>query len=140
MPHYEIRTVIDATPGEIWPILTDAERLSDGSFSILSIDGRIGQGEAIRLKSEADPKRSFSIHVKSLDPPREMVWQSGMPFGLFLGRRVFRLTPVEGGTEFHMREDYTGPLAGLMFRAIPDLTPTFEKFTAGLKKAAEGTT
>lgn len=140
MPHYEIRTTIAAPPADIWPILTDANRLADGSFGILSIDGRIAEGETIRLRSEADPKRSFAITVSKVEPHSEMVWESGMPFGLFRGRRVFSLTPKADGTEFHMREDYSGVLAGLMFKAIPDLNPSFATFADGLKKGVEGKT
>jgi hypothetical protein len=140
MPYYEIRKTIAAPPDRIWPTLTDAKRLADGSFSILSIDGCIAEGETITLRFEADPKRAFSIKVSKLDPQREMVWESGMPFGLFRGRRKFRLIENQDGTEFHMREDYTGPLAGLMFKAIPDLNPGFEKFAHGLRIAVEGKT
>ena len=67
-----------------------------------------------------------------------MVWWNGLPLGLFRGTRRFRLTEAEGGTEFHMREDYTGPLAGMMFRLIPDLAPSFRTFAEGLARAAEG--
>ena len=137
MPHYEIKRVINADPANIWSVMSDAKRLADGSFSILKLEGQIAAGQTIKLWSEADPKRSFAIKVSKMDAPVEMVWQSGMPFGLFLGRRRFRLTPVAGGTEFHMREDYTGPLAGMMFRMIPDLMPTFVKFADGLAAASE---
>ena len=36
-----------------------------------------------------------------------------------------------------MREVYTGLLASVMFRQIPDLTGAFEDFGSSLKKAAE---
>ncbi len=36
-----------------------------------------------------------------------------------------------------MREEYSGPLAGMMFRSIPDLDPSFRKFVDGLKARAE---
>lgn len=37
-----------------------------------------------------------------------------------------------------MREEYTGILAGMMFKQIPDLKPSFNQFAAGLKAQAEG--
>ena len=138
MPHYETKRVIRATPDRIWPILTDPGRLADGSFSILELSGRIAEGETIRLKSSVDPKRVFAIKVEDVVPRERMTWWNGLPFGLFRGTRRFRLTPVEGGTEFHMREDYTGPLARMMYRVIPDLAPSFETFADGLARAAEG--
>lgn len=39
-----------------------------------------------------------------------------------------------------MREEYTGPLAPMIFRSIPDLNPSFQQFAAGLKQKAESTT
>ena len=36
-----------------------------------------------------------------------------------------------------MQEVYSGPLAGMMFRQIPDLSGAFEDFGESLKKAAE---
>ena len=138
MPHYETTRTIAATPEEIWPILTDAARLQDGSFSILKIEGQIKDGETIRLWSEADPNRAFPILVSDVAPPNRMVWSNGMPFGLFKGARVFSLTPEGGSTVFRMREDYTGLLSGLMFKMIPDLQPTFEKFGDALVAAVEG--
>jgi hypothetical protein len=36
-----------------------------------------------------------------------------------------------------MREEYTGPLLGMMWRSIPDLGPSFQQFADGLKSEAE---
>ena len=44
----------------------------------------------------------------------------------------------DGGTVVTVREDHTGPLAGLLGRTTPDLNPSFRQFCAGLKARAEG--
>jgi hypothetical protein len=36
-----------------------------------------------------------------------------------------------------MREEYTGPLLGPIWRSMPDLGPSFEQFARGLKARAE---
>jgi hypothetical protein len=137
MLFYEVRRTIAAPPEKIWSILSDAKRLQDG-FSILRLEGEIHVGSKIKLWLEADPARGFSIKVTEMTVPAQMVWQSGMPFGLFIGKRVFTLQPLTGGqSEFTMREDYTGPLAPMIFRKIPDLAPSFRKFADGLQKATE---
>ncbi len=138
MPHYEVARDIGAEPSVVWKILTDADRLADGTFSVIKIEGTIAEGQKIRLWSDVDPDRAFSIHVRDVRPNASMVWENGLPFGLFKGSRRFEVTPVEGGTRFHMREDYTGALAGMMFKMIPDLQPSFETFGDGVKAAAEG--
>lgn len=59
--------------------------------------------------------------------------------GLFRGVRTYSLAPVVGelGTDFAMTEVYTGALAGLIGRSIPDLGPSFEAFADALQAAAE---
>ena len=59
--------------------------------------------------------------------------------GLFRGVRTYTLEPNGGGTSFRMREEYTGPLLGMIWRSIPDLGPSFKQFADGLKARAEGT-
>lgn len=138
MKSFQVNRLIPASPAAIWSVLTDARRLADGSFGILRIDGAIAAGAAIKLWSEADPKRAFALRVTAFDAPRNMVWEGGMPLGLFTGRRTFALEPKPQGTAFDMRETYSGPLAGLFTRIIPDLQPLFEKFADGLARAAKG--
>ena len=41
------------------------------------------------------------------------------------------------GVEFSMREEFTGLLAPLIGKSIPDMQPTFDEFAGALKKAAE---
>ena len=71
-------------------------------------------------------------------PATRMVFSGGMPLGLFKGVRTYTLEPDgSGATRFHMREEYTGPLLGMMWGSIPDLGPSFQQFADGLKARAE---
>jgi len=36
-----------------------------------------------------------------------------------------------------MREEYTGPLLPLIWRSMPDLGPSFQRFARGLKQRVE---
>jgi len=38
---------------------------------------------------------------------------------------------------FHVREEYTGPLLGLIWRSMPDLGPSSGRFAQGLKRRVE---
>lgn len=137
MRFFETHLTISATPQKIWKILTDAAKLQDG-FGILRIDGQITRGARLKLWSEVAPDRAFPLRVTSFTPPLVMIWQGGMPLGLFTGTRVFTLAPLtKTQTDFTMREDYTGLLAPLIFPKLPDLTPSFRKFADALQKAAE---
>jgi len=44
---------------------------------------------------------------------------------------------ADGGSAFHVREEYTGPLLGLIWRSMPDLGPSFDRFARGLKLRVE---
>ena len=66
-----------------------------------------------------------------------MVWSGGMPFGLFKGVRTYTLEATGVGTRFGMREEFSGLLAPLIARSIPDMQPAFDQFAAALKHRAE---
>jgi hypothetical protein len=61
-----------------------------------------------------------------------------MPLGLFRGVRTYRLTPDgEGRTRFDMREEFSGPLAPLIWRSMRDMNPSFRQFAEGLRQRVE---
>jgi hypothetical protein len=136
---YAVRTTINASPEKVWAVLTDAAGYSGWNTAVVSLQGRIALGEKLKLVSVVDPKRTFTLKVAELDRPHRMVWASGMPFGLFKGVRTYELRPDgNDGTDFAMTEVFSGPLAPMITKAIPDLTESFEHWADGLKKASEG--
>jgi hypothetical protein len=134
---YEAASTIQATPDAVWRILTDGPGYATWDNGVVRVDGRIAPGETIRVVSEANPDRTFPVTVTEFDPPRGMTWSGGMPLGLFRGVRTFRLTRDGAVTRFEVREEYSGPLLGIMWRTIPDLGPSFSAFAEGLKRHAE---
>jgi hypothetical protein len=82
--------------------------------------------------------RAFPVTVSQFDTGRRMTWKGGLPLGLFTGVRTFTLTPrIDGAVDFAMREEFSGLLAPLIGRTIPDLQPAFDEFAAALKREAE---
>jgi uncharacterized protein YndB with AHSA1/START domain len=118
--HVERR--IDAPPEKVWSLLADAAGYRAWNKSVISIEGTIAPGGTISLVSIANPKRAFKLHVTEMAAPNRMVWSDGMPLGLFKGERTYLVQPREGVTHFEMTEEYTGLLAGVFTKAIPDLT------------------
>lgn len=138
MKAYEATSEIQASPDAIWAILVDGANYPAWESGVVGVSGKIASGEQIKVVSSANPGRSFPVKVTEFTPGRSMTWSGGMPFGLFKGVRTFRLTPTDGGsTRFDLREEYTGPLLGLMWRSMPDLGPSFSQFARGLKARAE---
>lgn len=139
MKSFASSTTIQAAPEAIWRILTDAAGYPSWNTTVSRVDGLIALGERITVHAKVAPGRAFPVKVVALDAPRRMVWSGGMPLGLFKGERVFELRAATGGgIEFTMREDYTGLLAPLIAKSIPDLQPAFDEFAACLKAHVEG--
>ncbi len=138
MTKYSITRKINATPERIWGLLTDASAYPEWNPAVLKIEGKIAEGEKIALTSIVNPKREFKLNVADVDAPHSMVWWDGMPLGLFKGVRTFRLTPQEDGTtEFFMEEVYSGLMAPLITKSIPDMTESFEMYANGLEAAVK---
>ena len=135
---YEVTADIRAPAETIWGIVTDAPAYPDWDSGVERIEGRIAPGEKIKVFSEMNPGRGFPVKVTEFEPTRRMTWTGGMPLGLFKGVRTFTLDPgPDSTTRFEMRETFSGPLLPLMRRSMPDFSPSFEKYGAGLKALAE---
>ena len=138
MTTYAVTRPIAASPDAVWAVLADGSSWSEWNPTIISFEGTIALGEKVKLVSTVNPKRAFSLNVVEMVAPKRMVWSDGMPLGLFKGVRTYELTPTDGGgTEFTMEESYSGILAGMITKTIPDMTESFEQFADGLKVAVE---
>ena len=138
MKSFSATIAIRATPERVWAILTDAAQYPVWNNTVSKVEGTIAPGERLTVHAKINPGRAFPVRVAEFAPATRMVWSGGMPLGLFTGERTFTLSPQpEGWVRFVMREEYTGLLAGLIGRSIPDLQPAFDEFAADLKKAAE---
>jgi hypothetical protein len=143
MKTFATSVTIRARPETIWALLTDAAGYPQWNSTVEKIDGRIAAGETVTVHSKAAPDtrkpgRAFPLRVAEFVPPQRMVWTGGMPLGLFTGARSYTLTPTSNGeVAFAMREEFSGLLAPLISRSIPDLQPAFDRFAADLKRRAE---
>jgi hypothetical protein len=137
MKFVEIRRTIAAPPERVWRHLTDAKALAGGGLGVTKIEGEIAHGAKLKVWSQASPGRAFAVKVSEFVPNRRMVWSGGMPLGLFTGVRQYNLAPAGSGTEFHMREEFSSPMLPLIWKSMPDLNPSFEKFADGLRALSE---
>ena len=137
MRSYEAETTIDATPEAIWDVLVDLGRYPQWDSGITKTEGTIAARSKIKIWTEVTPERAFPLQVAGLDVPTKMVWSGGLPLGLFKGVRTFTLEPQGERTQVKVREEYTGPLLGLIWKTMPDLQPSFDNFVAGLRTEVE---
>jgi hypothetical protein len=138
MKFYEATSNIKATPENIWKILTDAPGYAQWDNGVERVEGKISPNETIKVYSQVSPGRAFPVKVTEFSPAQKMVWSGGMPFGLFKGVRTFTLSMQGNGTtSFKMREEFSGRMLNMIWKSMPDLGPSFEKFAQGLKARAE---
>ena len=138
MKSYDATVEIHASPEAIWAILTDGPGYQRWDSGVEEVEGRIAPGEQLKVRSAANPGRTFPVKVTEFTPGQRMTWSGGMPLGLFKGVRTFALAPgTDGTTRFTLREEYTGPLLPVIWRSMPDLGPSFRQFANGLKRRAE---
>lgn len=140
MKVFTASTEINASPETVWKILTDASQYPEWDPGMIRLEGKIAPGEQLTVYAKVSPDRAFKPVVTEFDPPRKMVWRSGMPLGLFQGARTFLLEPLGSQrVRFTTREEFSGLLLPLIGRGIPEMTPVFEAFCNALKKRAEQT-
>ena len=134
---FEATSHISAAPAEVWPVLTDTAAWPTWESGVEKVDGEFAPGAKLTITVAANPGRAFPVKVEQLDEPRRMVFRGGMPLGLFVGERTYTLSDEDGGTRFTMREEYTGLMAGMIVKSIPDLSPSFQQFANGLAQRVE---
>ncbi|MEL6644853.1 MAG: SRPBCC domain-containing protein [Pseudomonadota bacterium] len=133
MKKYSTSIQISADRERVWSALVEGLSSNPTAFGIVRFEGDLTPNGRVKLWSEVDPKRAFSLKVQEFNAPKKMIWKGGMPFGLFTGTRTFELSRSNGLTTFDMEEVFGGPLSGLIVKSIPDLNPSFEKFAQALK-------
>ena len=138
MRYYEAASTIAASPEAVWAVLIDGATWPSWDSGVAAVEGSIEMGEAIKIRSQAAPGRAFPVKVTRFEPPAHLRFSGGMPLGLFRGVRTYEVSPGSDGlVTFHMREEYTGPLLPLIWRSMPDLGPSFQRFATGLKQRVE---
>src|SRR3984885_2465894 len=138
MRYYEASSRVASSPEAVWAVLADGAAWPSWNSGVDGVDGQIGLGEKITIRSQAVPGRSFPVKVTDFDPPARLRFSGGMPLGLFRGVRTFEVSgDADGQVAFRMREEYSGPLLPLIWRSMPDLGPSFQRFATGLKQRVE---
>ncbi len=138
MKSFHTTIAIAATPERVWQLLTDVANWPRWNTTVEKVEGTAVAGGKVTVYTKSSSGRAFPLTVSEFLPPQRMMWTGGMPLGLFTGRRTYTITPnTEGRVTFTMTEEFTGLLAPLITRTIPDLQPTFDEFAACLKNVAE---
>lgn len=131
-----VSIAISAAPEKIWALLTNAGDFPRWNSTVQGIEGRIAQGEKIKLRATIAPKRTFALTVSTFKPNEKMVWQQGAA-PMFKGVRTYTLTRQGNMTVFTMAESFSGLMLPMIAGSLPDFSQPFEQYAADLKKEAE---
>jgi hypothetical protein len=135
---FEAAIRINAGAEQVWQVLVEVGDWRDWDSGVDRVDGAVSIGQDLTVHPSAAHGDRTRWTVTEIRPGESMRWQRGLPLGAFTAERTFRLDPqADGTTEFTVREQCSGPLAGLAMRAVPDLNPSFRQFAGGLKARAE---
>jgi hypothetical protein len=130
---------IDASPQEVWAILTDLSRYPEWNPLFRSAAGEVTVGKRIALRS-VHPANGRTMTVKpkvvAAEPGTELRWTSSLP-GIMTGEHSFVLSPANGGTRLVQSETFRGMLVPLAGKTLDRAAASFQALNEALKKRAE---
>lgn len=136
MKSFEAEAMIYARSSTVWDIITDDSNYTVWDSGITRIDGQVRNGGTIRIRTRTGGNRSFRLRVQQI-PGEVMTWTGALPLGLFTGVRTFTLSPHGGKTHLRVKEEFSGPLLGLVWKAVPDLGQNCTAYVNAVKERAE---
>jgi hypothetical protein len=144
MRQLETSVHIDATPDEVWRVLTDFDRYGEWNPFITSIEGPVEVGA--RLSVSLTPPGGRTIRMKPtvrvVQPGRRLRWLGhlGVP-GIFDGEHEFVVEPAEPpderGALFTQRETFRGAMVPFVGRILERTRRGFEAMNRALKERVE---
>ncbi|MDO5615923.1 MAG: SRPBCC domain-containing protein [Cruoricaptor ignavus] len=140
----EIKTeiAINATPAEVWTILTNFDDYPNWNPFIKSIKGNVKVGNKITARIEPPESKgmTFAPTILTFETNKELRWLGHLWFrGLFDGEHTFELIGnTNGTTTFIQSEKFTGILVPFFKKQIDNNTKKgFEAMNIKLKELAE---
>jgi len=104
--------VIDATPEQVWKVLTDRQAYPEWNPFIVSSTGDLTKGGTITnvLRDTKGAETTFSPKLLAVEPNKELRWIGKVPpGGIFDGEHSFRLEALpDGRTRLTQQETFRG--------------------------------
>ena len=140
----EIKTQIDinATPENIWKILTDFDNYPNWNPFIKQLTGEVKVGSKIKVNIQPPEAKAmtFKPTILTYQSNEELSWLGSLLFkGVFDGEHKFELIENENGiTTFIQSEQFKGILVPLFKKQLHNNTKRgFEQMNQKLKELAE---
>ena len=135
---------IQATPQQVWAVLTDTAAYPAWNPFIVSCTGPVRVGATLtNVMHDATGNTTFTPTVEVVSPGRELRWIGRVgPGGIFDGEHTFTITQVRPGVVlFTQREDFTGVAVPFYEHWLhTDTLPMFGAMNAALAHQVTGGT
>ena len=128
--------LINAPSSTVWDIITDTRNYAVWDSGITHITGELRNGGTIRIRTRTAGNRIVRVRVQQM-PGEVMTWTGGLPLGLFTGLCTFTLSSQGGMTHLRVNVEFSGPLRGLYWTAVPDTQRALIDYVNAVKKRAE---
>ncbi|MBQ0951355.1 SRPBCC family protein [Streptomyces coelicoflavus] len=137
---------IEASPQQVWDVLTDFPRYPAWTTYIQELGGRAEVGNRLRLVIGPPDKKPYVVNVPVLDatPGVRLAWgavipgAAWMPRTIYTGVHEFLFSDLPGGgTRLTHRESFGGLLARLVKDGPPGGDEGFDAFNQALKRQVE---
>ncbi|WP_067825137.1 SRPBCC domain-containing protein [Actinomadura kijaniata] len=127
---------MEATPDQVWKVLTDLPAYAQWNPFIISSSGRVQEGATLRnVMRDADGETTFTPTVLEATPGREFRWVGKVaPGGVFTGEHRFVIEPIGSGrVRLTQSEKFTGVLVPFFADKLNDKTlPQFHAMNRAL--------
>lgn len=136
--HIHTEIVIDATPREVWAVLSDIaayERWNPYHVKV-SADGDIAPGRSlvVNITKPNGERVTIKPHVIRVECERELTWGGGIR-GLFYGEHRLLLEPAGSGTRLIHSEDFRG--LAVRFAGLDAVEEGYELMNRALRSRVE---
>ena len=133
---------IDASPSQVWQVLTDFEKYPTWNPFIKKISGVVARNEKLEVHMP-DPRGGTMVFMPTVlvaERGRELRWLGRSEGDVFNGEHRFLIEPIQNNNKVHFtqREKFTGSmvesLEGWLDTAVKQ---NFEDMNRALKQRAE---
>jgi hypothetical protein len=132
---------IQASPEEVWQVLTELDEYADWNPLLHDAVGKVQEGEKVDVTFQtASKKGTLHCSVVRVEPNRELRWKYHVLLpGLFKGEHIFTIEPIEEKrVRFIDREIFNGLFVPLLAKDIDtNSKEAMEAMDEALKARAE---
>lgn len=141
MKRLHTEVLIDASPSEVWAVLTDFSRYGEWNPFLVDAGGVPREGTTLRITLAPPGGRRITLNpeITAVAPGEVLEWWGHLGVrGLFDGRHRFELRAEGGGTRLIQSEIFTGVLVPFVARSLDRGTAAgFALMNSALKAQAE---